>query len=117
MKGHRGDWSGKNKWRGKLNRGLKDGIRAGTSNLMAHIEIYYSGSLVNYIHIRERDIIESSNNGGDNIPTRHLMPTSENYSARNGLHLVELLAKWAPCKPPNVSGSCQGHLLHLMVRP
>lgn len=39
----------------------------------------------------------SLNNGGDTAPTRHLLPSTENSSDRNGLH-VELLAKEGPWK-------------------
>lgn len=43
--------------------------------------------------------MESTNNKEDNVPTRHLMPPCKTFSAKNGLHLVELLAKGPHEKP------------------
>lgn len=37
--------------------------------------------------------MESSNNSRDNVPTRHLILSSQTSSVRNALYLVELLAK------------------------
>lgn len=55
--------------------------------------------------------MESPYNGGDNTPTTHFMPPSKASSARNGLHLVESLAKGVPQKLPNIIGHCQGYCL------
>lgn len=46
--------------------------------------------------------MESPNNTRDNVTTRHLLPPCETSSARNGLHLIELLAKGTPWKLPNI---------------
>lgn len=53
--------------------------------------------------------MELPNKWGDNVPTRHLLPLSVTFTARNELRLVELLAKGAPKEPPNNSGCCQGY--------
>lgn len=48
--------------------------------------------------------MESPNNKRDKAPTRHLPSPNETSSARNGLNLLELLAKRASWKPLNNSG-------------
>lgn len=48
--------------------------------------------------------MKSSNNGGDNALTRHLLSSNEMSSARNGLYLIELLAKGTTWKTPDNSG-------------
>lgn len=53
--------------------------------------------------------MESPNKWGDNAPTRHVLPLSVTFTARNELCLVELLTKGAPKEPPNNSGCCQGY--------
>lgn len=53
--------------------------------------------------------MESPNKWGDNVPTRHLLPLSVTFAARNKLCRVELLAKGAPKEPSNNSGCCQGY--------
>ena len=37
--------------------------------------------------------MESPNNRGDRVPTRHFLPPNEISRPGNGLHLIELLAK------------------------
>lgn len=44
--------------------------------------------------------MESLNDEGDKAPTRHLFPSNENSSVRNGLYLIEVLAKECPWKTP-----------------
>lgn len=53
----------------------------------------------------------SPNNRGDNVPTRHFIPPSKTCSDRNGLYLVESLAKGAPWKPLNIACYCHGYSL------
>lgn len=54
--------------------------------------------------------------------SEHLSPQSETIFARNGLHLIDLLAKGVTWKPPNYSGYYQGHSLQtdgklLLLKP
>lgn len=51
--------------------------------------------------------MESSNNHGDKAPIRPLLPPNKTSSAKNGLYLIELLAKEPNGNPPNNSGYCQ----------
>lgn len=44
--------------------------------------------------------MESRNNGQDNVPSRYFMQPSIISSAKNELHLIELLAKVALCTDP-----------------
>lgn len=50
----------------------------------------------------------SPHSEGDNAPTRYLIAKSQTSSDRNGLHLVEMLAKGIPWTPPspNITGCC-----------
>lgn len=42
--------------------------------------------------------MDSPKNGGEKTPTGHLSLPNETSSAKNGIHLVELLVKGAPWK-------------------
>lgn len=47
--------------------------------------------------------MESPHNGADSALARYLMPLSKTFSTRNGLQLVDFLAKEAPWKTPSYS--------------
>ena len=63
----------------------------GEDRLKSHGEIYYRRCVLKG-HMR-RILLQSPINRGKNATTRHLMPQSKTSSTRNGLHLVESLAK------------------------
>lgn len=59
-------------------------------------ETFYSRSFLKYIHIRKKSKWNHQITGGDKAPRKHHLPSSKIFSARKGLHLIELLAKGAP---------------------
>jgi hypothetical protein len=56
---------------------------------------YYNSSFL-HIYAYERNLSGITKKQGDKVPTRLFSPSSETFSARKGLHLIELLAKDAP---------------------
>lgn len=82
------------KWRGTTNT---------QGCLKSHTGTYHCTSFLKYIHMWKKSKWSHQIIGEDNIPTRHLMPASKSYSARNGLHFVKLLAKVAPWKLPKAT--------------
>jgi hypothetical protein len=55
--------------------------------------------------------MKSPNNGRVRAPTAHLLSPNEASSIRNGLYLIELLAKGVPWEPPSKLGYSQGYRL------
>lgn len=55
-------------------------------------ESYCLRRFLKYTHTKEEIEMNSPHNGGNDAPTRHFMPPSTAFIARNGLYLVELLA-------------------------
>ena len=51
------------------------------------------------------------NNGGHRFPTGHLLSPNEAFSARTGLHLIELSVNGVSWKSPNNPGCCQDYRL------
>ena len=51
--------------------------------------------------------MRSPSNGGDRVPTGHLLSPNEASSTRIGSHPIKLLAKAVPLKSPNNPGCCQ----------
>lgn len=48
--------------------------------------------------------MESAYNREDDAPTRHIIPPNKSSSDRNGLYLVESLAKGVPWNSPYIAG-------------
>lgn len=63
--------------------------------------------------------MESPHNGGDSALARYLMPLSKTFSTRNGLQLVDFLAKETPWETPSYNRllpSLLVSLYNLMVK-
>lgn len=86
----------------QMNKGREEGVSEGIWKVIAKtkdhlkvcVESKYSRSSLKYI-CKWKIYIESTDNGQDKGPTRHLTSPSETSSSGNVLHLIELVA-WTP---------------------
>lgn len=108
------EWTARSREK-KIRERTQGGSSNTEGNLRDHNKIYYCRCILKYMLQ-----VESPKSGGENVPTRHLLPANETFSNRNGLCVIEILAK-----RDNIEISEQCRLLpqqlssffELMVRP
>lgn len=64
-----------------------------------------------HIHVQRWSKWMLLNYRKDSSSTWHILSPNDDYIAKNGLHLIQLLAKAAPWEPQNNSGHFEGYWL------
>lgn len=75
--------------------GIESHLRNGMRN-------FCSGNFINYM----KAVLMKSPNGGNGVPTGHLLSPNEASRTRTCLHSIELLAKGVPWISPNNLDRC-----------
>lgn len=80
-----------------MGEGVRDETQRLTTNnrgrLQGYMEIQYVRSFFKNTYIDKRNLNEIMKYRGNHVPNKQILPLSGTFSMRNGLHLVESLAK------------------------